>query len=226
MAAYDVLRTDYDTKTSSEETRRKDFFKAAFDAPIAIPTRPCPPTAPVMPSSGTFATIATPATMVKDTSYFTIFDGTSTAAAQATSLQSTGYLQVAVDEAVAITEGNTPNVGHIYGRHGQGNETMSNGTQAWGFQWEDASFASNPTSVYSNHNLMVSILPYDAAATVYLTAAANTIEIHTIGVAFRSLASITAAPTPNGVTQPRAALSAQALIATTFAAAAVAATLL
>jgi hypothetical protein len=31
---------------TAEETRKADVFKAAFEAPIAVPVRPCPPMQP------------------------------------------------------------------------------------------------------------------------------------------------------------------------------------
>lgn len=40
---YDALKTSYNSALTTEETRVGDFFKAAFEPAVAIPTRPCPP---------------------------------------------------------------------------------------------------------------------------------------------------------------------------------------
>jgi hypothetical protein len=51
---YDSSKSTYNTALSNEKTRKADFFKSIFEAPVTIPTRPCPPT---QPSAWTGATI-------------------------------------------------------------------------------------------------------------------------------------------------------------------------
>ena len=41
--SYETLRTAYNTAVSSERTRRADFLKQIFEAPVTIPARPCKP---------------------------------------------------------------------------------------------------------------------------------------------------------------------------------------
>lgn len=46
VGKYDGERGTYDTAVKDEKARLADFFKAGFDAPIKVPSRPCPPTRP------------------------------------------------------------------------------------------------------------------------------------------------------------------------------------
>ena len=41
--AYDLLKDAYNTKVAAEKTRRADFMRQLFEAPITIPARPCKP---------------------------------------------------------------------------------------------------------------------------------------------------------------------------------------
>lgn len=43
---YDGERGTYDAAVKDEKARLADFFKAGFDAPIKVPSRPCPPSRP------------------------------------------------------------------------------------------------------------------------------------------------------------------------------------
>lgn len=42
--SYNTLKTAYNKALADEKTRKADVFKAAFDPPVTIPTRPCQPT--------------------------------------------------------------------------------------------------------------------------------------------------------------------------------------
>jgi hypothetical protein len=44
--SYDTLKGTYNTDNATEIARKADFFKSMFEAPTAIPARPCKPDQP------------------------------------------------------------------------------------------------------------------------------------------------------------------------------------
>lgn len=73
----------------------------------------------------------------------------------------TGFLQASTDIAL-FTSAQIQNVGHVFGRLGQGERTMPNYLAQFAFQW------SNPTP--NDHGMMISILPVVPTDTTGLTA--------------------------------------------------------
>lgn len=46
LSTYNGLKTTYNDAATKESERLKDFFKATFDPPVLVPTRPCAPSQP------------------------------------------------------------------------------------------------------------------------------------------------------------------------------------
>lgn len=103
-----------------------------------------------------------------------------------------GFLQVSTDKTTAATGTNTANVGHVYGRLGQGAYTTPEAaTVKVGFQWE------TPTA---DHALMLSLLPSDATAAAQT--GTETITFKTSLTTFETNANIKPPTQPNAAVPP------------------------
>merc|ERR1719265_579595 len=135
--SYESLRNLYDQAITDEEARLADFFKATFDAPIAIPTRPCKPDTPhswwgPMPKFGDanlaanavpWSTVVTNNAGTANTIAYPVSDAgrSATAASWATSK---GYLHLDSQVAAAGTTATLKSTGKAFGRLGQGDASM------------------------------------------------------------------------------------------------------
>jgi len=145
-SSYDSLKTLYDQAITDEEARVADFFKATFDAPIAIPTRPCAPDQPPawwgpLPMFGDAVT-ATPVVP-----WATVVTGQSTTATKVAypvsdagaSVSGTGwanaagYLHLDSQSAAAGSATSLAASGRAFGRLGQGTASMPDNTSP--FAW-------------------------------------------------------------------------------------------
>jgi hypothetical protein len=116
----------------------------------------------------------------------------------------------------------TKGVAHIYGRLGQGTETSYNTTTAWAFQWLDGTTApaNAAAAATGRHSIMFSVFPYDATdSTGLVTGATNYIAISAKSVDWKTQTDLAPMGTVAAATLPGAGLGAQALIASTLAAA-------
>jgi len=138
-SSYETLRKTYDDALTAENARLADALKAAFDPMIAVPTRPCSPTRPgdysgaYLDLKSTTAYGTTYATMggrANIKSYLSSGNPLNNLAnANASFKQGLMYLV-----GTSTTLGTS--VGHVFGRLGQGDATMSTGSSP--FLWMTA----------------------------------------------------------------------------------------
>lgn len=162
VTAYEILRDEYNTALQGDSLRRSSPI-ALITSALNIPSRPCPPDQP--PAYAGFQWYSGTTwfgnwnSVDRDTSPKNI-GITTGASSQQNQGKQTGFLQASID----VTAGflNTANnAGHIFGRLGQGEKndfTTVLGASTKGFQWH--------TTVDSNHNMLVSLLPYDLTTAI------------------------------------------------------------
>lgn len=163
MTEYNALKKTYDDAFLLERDRKNIEIKKTLQEAYQLPQRPCPPAQPPMydfakitwdPStystlatytSGRLATLADAATDVANWA-----SGTLNKKAWS---RRTGFLQANVAETTAVLP---QNVGHIFGRMGQGERTSwmnGEGLRMLPFAWDDMSAST------SRKSMMVSLLP-------------------------------------------------------------------
>ena len=223
-ASSDTSVDNYDKALDDETARQADFFKATFEAVIVIPERPCPPSTPqsaVLPTmwKQTVA-MATPwvTTAATQNGYaslkYTI--GTSTTAAYVASdtfHNRQGFLLL-TDNTAATAATDFQSSGHLWGVFGQSPSTMySAGNKPFIFSAQVA--ASNP-------GINFTVFPPNKAQTAI--AASKSVMINAKASDFAADTMYDTPGTPGGAKTPKST-GAQALFATTVAAAAVIASL-
>jgi hypothetical protein len=142
------LKTAYNDVISYNKERDTDFMKGILQAPVKLPVRPCKPDRPTQ-----FAGIVAQFSSTKMSSWTTAnkdakwaeinqgLSGTDPTPVVASTLRS-GFLQASTNTASTTTT-EIANVGHVFGRMGQGERTMAsytlNGATVTNtaFQWKD-----------------------------------------------------------------------------------------
>jgi hypothetical protein len=209
LTAFNTAAAAYNVKAKEEKARKADATKAAFDPPIAVPARPCAPTAPAAYSGPAPNFTGTALTAAEKTANAASWAENAGVAA-ATSSFKMGYLQV--NAADSATAGDV-NAGHVFGILGQEKTwptAWSTTTTMAAFQWKAAADA---------HSMLVSILPYlKAQAAKDATITASPVAFKTdfaIAVTAKSATALTVLET----------IGAKALVASAAAVTAVAASL-
>jgi hypothetical protein len=218
LGNYNTAKNTYNDAANKEAERLKDFFKATFDPPITVPTRPCPPSQPKEYTGAYFdfsAEItagwkATYATQLKRAALETS-TGVGTVSSEFHGRM--GYIQSSlVADAATIV---VTNIGHIWGRLGQGKMNVYD---------HNAPFVFGLTAAATNlAGMNISTFPYDDAVTGL--AGTNTNTFKAIGKAFASFDSFKFMARPGAAENPTNVLGAKALAATGLAVAAVVATI-
>jgi len=213
---YDGLRTTYNDAAQKESDRLKDFFKAMFEPPVAVPTSPCAPTQPADYSGVTIDLAAN----VKDGMETQDKQGKLAALQMraATYTKETrfhgriGYLLSGADRSKT---GAVTNVGHVWGRFGEGEKTLYTNT---------APFFFGEVASTSLPGVQISVFPGRAATSAL--AASKTIEFKAMSKTAASYDMYKVASRPGAAEDPSNVLTgAKALLATGFAAATVIATI-
>jgi len=214
LNTYNTSKDSYNTALANEKTRAGDFFKSIFEAPVKIPTRPCPPTQPAAWTGPNIdwwvanaAIASVNSTVLANNGQWGVFSKMSVTTP---SLQS-GWLAATPDNTA------TPVVaapGHTFGLRGQGNATNAMAGTA---------FAYRAVTATATHGMMVSIFPYDGTDANGLTSG-QTIVLTGYAQAWRAVASFNAPVQPAAAVAPNAAGAAY-LVAGAAAVAAVAATM-
>lgn len=136
-----------------------DLQKALFDAPIAVPLRPCPPTQPLAYKGPMIDWWAANVAAVNATSKAQMRGMLGRNGGAGSTLNS-GFLVASTDDSATL-DGQAANyqyAGHVFGMWGQGVETMPDATLtvSTAFQYS--------TPVGAAHGMMVSIFPYDGTS--------------------------------------------------------------
>lgn len=213
--SYNGLKTTYEKALDDETARKADVFKAAFEPPIAVPTRPCPPskvsdyTGPVLAAAEILA--ATGALTVPTADGTTVTDFKNKAFLKETSTAELGQSL----QSGWVSSGKADNSVHtgfskVFGRLGQTNDTTVKP-----FQYTKDADRKSPLT-------MISIYPSVVSFTTL--AASQKIEITVSEVDFASAADFAVPTAPNAPAAPKTA-GAQALFAGAVATLAVAASL-
>jgi len=129
--SYETLRKTYDEALTKETARLADALKAAFDPKIAVPTRPCSPTRPDE-YSGTYLDLGSSAAY---TATFTLMGkraNLKSYVGASNVLNDLPNANAAVKKGAIYLEGATAatlgtSVGHVFGRLGQGSDTVELG---------------------------------------------------------------------------------------------------
>jgi len=156
--AFEGLVTPYNTAVTDENERVDGFLGGAFSGATEIPERPCAPTVPAAYSGLVFdgaQTTAFASYVAADKTAKKAVPSANAGIAVGTYTQASGFLQGSTNDAIPdSTTAEIANVGHIFGRFGQGPATTPSAS-AEAFQW---------TAPGAAHDLLISILPYDATS--------------------------------------------------------------
>lgn len=201
--AYNALKATYDAAIDYQTLKSSDPLRSALQAPTELPTRPCPPDVPtgyagIDLQTAPSVAFASWTTTQKGANYAT-FNSGSQVAAVADTLRS-GFLQISTNTA-SITTTETANVGHVFGRMGQGARTMPsyalNGATVTNtaFQWK--------SSEANAHVLSFSLLPSSASDAGL--SATKKIEITAQVLQFVALTDLQIPAQPAAATAPKAA---------------------
>lgn len=137
--SYETLRKTYDEALTKETARLADALKAAFDPKIAVPTRPCSPTRPDE-YSGTYLDLGSSAAYTATLTLMGKRANIKSYIGAANVLNDLPNANAAVKKG-AIYLTNTAgtigtSVGHVFGRLGQGSDTVEAGLNP--FLWMTA----------------------------------------------------------------------------------------
>lgn len=171
LTTFNTAATAYNSAVTKEKARRADAFKGAFDPAIAIPTKPCPPSA-VAAYTGrtTDFTGKTALTAAQKTAKV------GTWAAETATNAGTykhGWLQLSTDGAKADL-----NAGHVFGILGQ----LATWPTAWSTTTTKAAFSWVAPDV--QHEMLVSVFPNKKALT-----ATSDVTMDAINVQFKTYAN-------------------------------------
>lgn len=218
LGNYNTAKNTYNDAANKEAERLKDFFKATFDPPITVPTRPCPPSQPKEYTGAYFdfsaeITAGWEATYTKQKYRAALETSTGTGAVAASFHGRIGYIQSAlVADATTI---DVTNIGHIWGRLGQGKMNVYD---------HNAPFVFGSSSAATNKaGMNISAFPSDETVSGLTTTNTNTFKA--IGKAFASNDSFKFMARPGAAENPTNVLGAKALAATGLAVAAVVTTI-
>lgn len=221
-ASSDTSVDNYDKALDDETARQADFFKATFEAVIVIPERPCPPSTP--------QGVVAPTMWKKTQSVTTAWVATATAQAGYASLKHTigttdsyvageafhnrsGFLLL-TDDTAATAATDFKSSGHLFGVFGQGPNTM--------YSNSNMPFLFSTPAAGKEPGINFTLFPPNKAQTAI--AASASVVVNAKASDFSADTMYDAPGTPGGAKTPKSA-GAQALFATTVAAAAVIASL-
>jgi len=204
VTAFNLLAANYNTQARAEAARLADSTKAAFDPPVAIPQRPCPPMAP--------AAFDGPEMILDNTAALTAAQNTAGAVTwwegapdKAWSVKQ-GYLQAGSSSTASSGDANA---GHVFGILGQ--------QAVWPAEWSltetEAAFQWKAPS--GSHEVLVSVLPYAQAQ-----ANDKSFSIDAINVQFKSdwsIAQTAVTDTPVTALEPMGAMALGATVAAVVA---------
>jgi hypothetical protein len=221
--SYESLRTLYNDAATKESDRLKDFFKAMFEPPVSVPTRPC---APTQPAEYTGVTIDFKKNVSDGWKAKAADQGTlgalriATGDYAANSADNVKYFHVRVGymysggDAIA-SENLSSNIAHLWGRFGEGKATDY--ANAAPFYLGEAASTAKP-------GLMLTIFPEDKDVTEL--AASEAITFKAMTKAWANNDDYKVASRPGKADDPTdVLLGAKALLATGLAAATVIATI-
>lgn len=218
LDTYNTAKSTYNDAANKEAERLKDFFKATFDPPITVPTRPCPPSQPKEYTGAYFDFSAEITagwkTKYADQKYRASLETTTGSGAKTTIFHGRiGYLNASLD--ISATTIDVTNIGHIWGRLGQGKMNVYD--NALPFVFEKSDEATNKAG------MNISTFPSDDNQSGLATADKNTFKA--VAKAFVSFDTFKYMARPGGAENPTNVLGAKALAATGLAVAAVVATI-
>jgi hypothetical protein len=120
VTAYNTLKDAYNTELKKEKTRNSNFVSSIFDAPIKLPTRPCPPDQPPAFQGLTLewgATLFSAYGATEKAARKAVPNANGTRAQSEAATLRSGFLQASkTDTSPASTDWEA--VGHIFGRLG------------------------------------------------------------------------------------------------------------
>jgi len=215
--SYNGLKSTYEKALDDETARKADVFKAAFEPPIAVPTRPCPPskvsdyTGPMLAVANILAT--SDAITVPTSDGTTVTDFKNKAFLKEASTTELGQ-SLQSGWASSGKADNSLHTGYskVFGRLGQTNDTSVKP-----FQYTKDADRKSPLT-------MISIYPSVVTFTTLTSAADDKIEISVSEVDFAAAADFAVPTAPNAPAAPKS-VGAQALFAGAVATLAVAASL-
>lgn len=171
LETYNTDKTAYNAARTAENDRRSDFFKNAFDAPVAIPARPSIPWTPAAYDGVEARRTALSAVGATEEAIFTPADNTA-------KLTWSGILVNHITTGSGATAvQNIDYTGHVFGVSGQGEMSMpGDDANAWSYR-----VTATAPGVSGNRVMMVSIFPEAATMT---GDALRSVEIEVSRVAF------------------------------------------
>lgn len=216
LTTFNGDKTTYDDAAQKEADRRADFFKAMFDPPVTVPTKPCPPTQPKDYSGVTIDLAKSIAdgwlAQDKQGMLANIKVRTDTYAHEDRFHSRKGYALSGPDKSKT---GAIANIGHVWGRFGEGAATMYDTVKPFRYTKEDSAHLPG---------LQISVFP-ELLATTALATGKKT-EFTAKSQTFASYDMYKVATRPGAATPASTVLDgASTLVATGLAAAAVIATI-